>query len=148
MKNLTKKDLELNPNVVTGLTGSGEQPKGNTDACQGTATCNESVGQACSLGENNCEHTKLLASCNVACATDNCSENNCTETQTCFQCGTVVCGTSYTLDIQCCDTVQGDVCNNDTNFLCPATDGCESTTVVCDASDDCPPVVPAETIGC
>lgn len=148
MKNLTKKDLELNPNVVTGLTGSGEQIKAETtDPCQGTDTCGVSVAEACSVGQNQCEHTKVLASCVDNCATENCTLDGC-QTQTCVQCGTVVCGTSMSQDIQCCDTVQAFNCNIETQNLCPVSDGCESTTVVCVGSDDCPPVYPTETIGC
>ena len=106
MKNLTKKDLELNPSVVTGLTGSGEQPKGNTDASE-----------------------------NPVCTVSN-------------ECGTMFCGTSFSKDVQCCDTIQADTCNIETNFVCPATDGCETNNDMCPESEGCPPIIPTETTLC
>ena len=140
MKNLTKKDLELNPNVVTGLSGSGNQPKGNTDAsedpvCTALNECGQSVD-----------------SC--LCATEyvECTGNQCLNTmKACNE--SVVCQPTHSGGEQCCAVTVADTCA-DTDYVCPATDGCEtaygceSTTVVCDASDDCPPLVPTETTNC
>lgn len=146
MKKLKEKDLELNPDVVTNLTGRGDQIKAETtDPCQGTDTCGVSVAVACSVSAEQCEYTKVLATCAENCATNNCTLDGCL-TPTCYQCGTVVCGTSMSQDIQCCDTI--NACNLETQRICPVSDGCESTTVVCAYSDDCPPVFPSETNDC
>ena len=139
MKKLKEKDLELNPDVVTNLTGSGTpSEKMVTDSVNPVCTAlNE-----CGTGDD--------FSC--ACASENCTDG-CYETlkQTCND--SKVCIQTNSNGIQCCDKTMGDTCTASNN-ICPATfacetvNGCESTTIACDISDGCTPVYPAETVGC
>lgn len=133
MKKLTEKDLELNLDVVTNLTGSGTpSEKMVTDSVNPVCTAlNE-----CGTGDD--------FSC--ACASENCTDG-CYETlkQTCND--TKVCVHTESNAAVCCVESVEDTCGT-SNYMCPATDGCESTAVICVKSEDCPPLFPVETTEC
>ena len=79
---------------------------------------------------------------------ENCTHNICNLTRENECGGTLNCGSSFSQDVQCCDTVLAPVCHNVT-YLCQATaNNCETEDYLCAGSAGCDPMEPVVTTLC
>ena len=130
--------MELNPNVVTNLTGSnGNGTREDSDECQ-----SEELG--CTVNPFVCNTGNM--SCEGGCASKPCSGENCFYTiqDTCTESEGCIHTESHAE--KCCAITVDDTCMT-SNHACPATNTC-NTCVMCVESEDCPPVNPTETKLC